>query len=585
VVYQYPAHISTLRTLREFSTLVFQHAFYLSTMQVQTQEARIVLAIEAIRTSKRKLSRRKAAEIYNVPESTLRLRMNGATSIRDRRPAVQKLTELEEELIVRHVFDRDSRGFSPRLADVEDMANHLLETRRAKRVGKCWAQRFVARRPELKTRFNRVYDFQRALCEDPELIGAWFRLVENMKAKYGILDCDFYNFDETGFMMGVICAAMIVTRADRRGRSKAVQPGNREWATAIVCINGEGWSVPPFLVVQGKTHLASWYTEGGLPHDWVIKPTSNGWTNNETGLEWLKHFDKHTAPRAKGPYRMLVLDGHESHESIEFQDYCKSHNIITLSLPPHSSHLTQPLDVGCFSVLKRMYGREIEGFMKAHINHITKVEFLMAFKQAYQQSITVANAQAGFRGAGLIPFLPETVLEKLDVKLRTPTPTGPPSVDIDPWVSQTPHNPTDALSQTTLVRDRIARHQGSSPTPLFETVAALAKGTELLAHENTLLAAEIRTLRAANEALSKRRRAKKNRIRQGGALTVEDAHDLMAQDEVEEQIRRDKRSGGVNRNKGNSTARRCSNCKKTGHYASTCPKLVDTSSSSESEEF
>ena len=120
----------------------------------------------------------------------------------------------------------DERGFAPRLASVEDMANFILESRRARRVGKLWAHRFVQRRLELKTRLNRVYDFQRALCEDLELIGAWFRLVQNMKAKYRILDCDFYNFDETGFMMGIICAAMVVIRADRRSRGKAVQPGN-----------------------------------------------------------------------------------------------------------------------------------------------------------------------------------------------------------------------------------------------------------------------------------------------------------------------------------------------------------------------
>lgn len=94
-----------------------------------------------------------------------------------------------------------------------------------------------------------------------------------------------------------------------------------------------------------------------------------------------------------------------------------------------------------------------------------------------------------------MPFDPQVVLLKLDVKLRTPTPTGPPSANADPWVSQTPRNPTDALSQTTLVKNRIAGHQGSSPTPIFATVAALAKGTELLAHELTLANAEIRTLR------------------------------------------------------------------------------------------
>ena len=331
-------------------------------METQTQEARIILAIEAIRSSK-KMHRHKAAKLYRVPYSTLTNRINGAPPRSEYRSKNHNLTELEEEVLVRHILDIDERGFAPRLAGVEDMANYILESRGARRVGKLWAHRFVQRRPELKTRLNRVYDFQRALCEDPELISAWFQLVQNMRAKYGILDCDFYNFDETGFMMGVICAAMVVTHADLRGRGKAVRPGNREWATAITCINSEGWSIPPFLVVQGLYHLSSWYTETDLPHDWVIKPTSNGWTNNETGLDWIKHFDKHTTIRTKGRYRMLVLDGHESHESAAFQDYCKSHEIITISLPPHSSHLTQPLDVGCFSVLKRRYGHQIEDFI------------------------------------------------------------------------------------------------------------------------------------------------------------------------------------------------------------------------------
>jgi hypothetical protein len=118
----------------------------------------VTLAIEAIRTSK-KLSRQKAVTIYEVPESTLRLRINGHTSIRDRRPAAQNLTELEEQIIINHILDRDSRGFSPRQTDVEDMANWLRKTRQAKPVGKLWAHRFIQRRPELKTRFNRVYNF------------------------------------------------------------------------------------------------------------------------------------------------------------------------------------------------------------------------------------------------------------------------------------------------------------------------------------------------------------------------------------------------------------------------------------------
>ena len=54
-----------------------------------------------------------------------------------------------------------------------------------------------------------------------------------MKAKFGILDEDLYNFDETGFMMGQIASTMVVTGTDRNGKRKKVQPGNREWVTVI----------------------------------------------------------------------------------------------------------------------------------------------------------------------------------------------------------------------------------------------------------------------------------------------------------------------------------------------------------------
>jgi hypothetical protein len=86
----------------------------------------------------------------------------------------------------------------------------------------------------------------------------------------------------------------------------------------------------------------------------------------------------------------------------------------------------------------------------------------------------------------------------------------------------------------------------------------------------TLLLAEVRTLRAANEALSKRRRAKKTRVRQGGALTIEDAQDILTQKDVDEQVRRDVRAEGGSRKEGQLTGRRCGTCGKAGHNARTC---------------
>jgi hypothetical protein len=177
----------------------------------------------------------------------------------------------------------------------------------------------------------------------------------------------------------------------------------------------------------------------------------------------------------------------------------------------------------------------------------------------------------------------DIVLSRLDVRLRTPSPSSIALPNTTPWVSQTPQNPTDALSQVTLVKDRITRYQGSSPTPTFNATVSLARGIEVLAHEVTLLSVEIRILRLANKALSKRRKAKKTRFCQGSTLPIGDAYDVLSQREVIEQIKHERRSRGVGKNKGQSGVRRYNTCRKTGHNTRTCQEVNEISSLSDSE--
>jgi hypothetical protein len=154
-------------------------------------------------------------------------------------------------------------------------------------------------------------------------------------------------------------------------------------------------------------------------------------------------------------YRLLILDGHGSHKSVEFHKRCKEKRIITLCMPPHSSHLLQPLDVGCFAPLKKAYGRQAENLIRNRITHITKLEFLLCFKAAFFDSITESNIQGGFRGAGLVPFNPDAVLSKVDIKLCTPSPVVAENAL---WHSQTPKNTLELESQSTLVKERIQTH-------------------------------------------------------------------------------------------------------------------------------
>ena len=120
---------------------------------------------------------RSTAKTYDVVHTTLRRRCARIPSRRNCIPKLKKLTELEESVIIQHSLDLDSRGFSPQLSMIRDMANKLLAVRGQGNVGILWPSNFVKRSPELKAHFNRQYDYQRALTEDPRIIQQWFERV------------------------------------------------------------------------------------------------------------------------------------------------------------------------------------------------------------------------------------------------------------------------------------------------------------------------------------------------------------------------------------------------------------------------
>ena len=192
-----------------------------------SQEARIQLAIQALDLGQI-YGLRNAARIYNVPRSSLKTRRDGTTLRRDCTPNSMKLTVSEEEAIKKYILELDSRGFAPPLNAVREMANKLLAERGSGSIGINWPHTFVKRTPGIQTKYNRKLDYQHYRQEEPVIIQGWFDLVRNMKAKYGIQDEDTYNFDESGFQMGIITQQKVVTGSERRNRPKALQPGNRK---------------------------------------------------------------------------------------------------------------------------------------------------------------------------------------------------------------------------------------------------------------------------------------------------------------------------------------------------------------------
>jgi hypothetical protein len=533
-------------------------------------EARINLAIKEL-TEGHFSSVRAAAAEYDVNRRTLQVRMDGTLSRADSTPNSRKLTTSEEQTLVDHILDMDARGFSPRLQDVGDMADLILKERGASPVGRNWPSNFVKRTPSLRSRVRRRYDYQRALAEDPEAIQQWFRLVRNTVNKYGILVEDIYNFDEIGFKMGVLGSANVVTAAERRQAPKAVQPGNREWVTNIQGVNATGWAIPPYIIFKGQKHQASWYQEADIPPNWRLATSPTGWTNNELALDWLHHFNRYSEHRKVGLWRLLILDGHATHNTAEFEKYCEGKKIMPLYMPPHSSHLLQPLDVGCFSVLKRAYENQVDYLRRAHYGHITKAAFLAAFKTAFKTSLISRIITESFRGSGIVPIDSQVVLSRLDVRIRTPT----PSTDNDSLLpTQTPRNSTEFKSRAEGVKNRIRRHPSSSPTPYAIAIDTLVRRDERNAVRAALAEAENKRLKAEIEVLTQRKKRKLRYIQNGGAMDYSQGQEIVDSEAIGNQLRREMAEDAPIVVGNVVKKRRCARCGVEGHNSRTCK--IDT---------
>ena len=120
---------------------------------------------------------------------------------------------------------------------------------------------------------------------------------------------------------------------------------------------------------------------------------------------------------------MLILDGHGSHVSLDFLWLCKQNQIFPLFLPPHATHLLQPLDLTGFSVVKSKYRQAILAL--ATIDDaapVKKERFITCYSQAREQSLTERVIRAGWKAAGLSPFNIDHVLRSSQMMTWPATP-------------------------------------------------------------------------------------------------------------------------------------------------------------------
>jgi hypothetical protein len=119
-------------------------------------------------------------------------------------------------------------------------------------------------------------------------------------------------------------------------------------------------------------------------------------------MAWLMNvFEPLTRERAAGRQRLLVADGHGSHIQGDFIAYCMENKIDLLIIPPHCSHILQPLDVGVFAALKRAHTVETHAISRLSSQRIPRVEWIELLSKSRDKAVTKENILSRWRSTGL----------------------------------------------------------------------------------------------------------------------------------------------------------------------------------------
>jgi len=406
------------------------------------QEDRIRRALEERRLEG--TSFRNLAVKYGVSSSTLSDRERGGLTRQEAHAHRQKLTPAMEKALEDWCEKLDAWGFPPRMDLLLAMAAALAQIRAEEEedpelahLGQHWLANFLNRHPSLSARFSAQLDRQRANAGDIHTIKDYFAKLIRLIRTRKLQRKDIFNMDEKGFIIGMSSKAKVICRAGRRP-PWVTQDGMREMLTVIECCCAALYMLPSFVIFKGAAQYMGWHTETSDP-DAKFAYSPNGWTDDELALEWLRHFDKHTKDQEGGASRtrLLILDGHRSHITLEFCQYAIDNNIELLCFPSHTTHLLQPLDVGLFGPLQKYYGKAADDHMRDTRAAVVKGTFWKFYSAARRQAYTTANIKSAWRKTGIQPYNPNAVLTQLVV------PRSASSSARKKVVLQTPKKSTD----------------------------------------------------------------------------------------------------------------------------------------------
>ena len=292
---------------------------------------------------------RRVALNYGIPKSTLHDRISGKVTPGAKSGLPAYLSAEEEDELVSFLNGCSSIGYARSKKQTIALVQRVIESKGLNvKVNDGWWKSFMKRHGSLTLRAAEPLSYARAVCSQPEILNHYYDLLQQTLIEHDLTDKpnQIFNLDESGMPLDP-CPPKVITQKGIK-HSVSITTGDKAQITTLACCSAAGYVIPP-LVVFDRKKLKSEMTIGEVPGT-MYGLSSNGWMDTELFELWFKHHFLMHAPSCR-PI-LLMMDGHSTHFQPSVVRMAAKEEVILFCLPPHSTHLTQPLNKGCFGPLK-----------------------------------------------------------------------------------------------------------------------------------------------------------------------------------------------------------------------------------------
>lgn len=346
------------------------------------------------------------ARQFKIPESTLRHRMkmlqNGKELVGSGRKTA--LTADMERDLAHCIQTLFNAGFSPSADEVKNLVKDFVVSNKLKtpfkdgRPGKDWFKKFLSRQKLSTKKATMISAARKAATANPFIIYDFYEVIDKVITENNLSPKQIWNCDESGFPTDP-SKYKVVAPIGKAGWKTTCGAG-RENITVLATCSASGRALDPLILFSGKNFQSTWKGSAALPQT-MYGVSDNGWMTTNVFSDWFDRFAEVVEERPL----VLIYDGHLSHVSLEVIEKSMRENITIVKFPPHVTDKLQPLDVSCFSPLKRKWQTLLaqRGNVLGSRETISKPVFVDLLCSIWHQGLSAENSISGFRCTGIYP--------------------------------------------------------------------------------------------------------------------------------------------------------------------------------------